>query len=51
MTHPKIKNILMSGYSEDLARHGSSENNEISFLTKPFELNQLLEKVIEVLEQ
>ena len=49
--YPKIKSILMSGYSEDLARHGSSENNEIAFLTKPFELNQLLEKVTEVLEQ
>lgn len=49
--YPKMKALLMSGYSEDLARHGSSENKEMAFLAKPFELNQLLEKVKEVIEK
>ncbi len=48
--YPKLKALLMSGYSEDLARHASSETKDLSFISKPFELNQLLEKVKEVLE-
>lgn len=48
--YPKLKTILMSGYSEDLARHASSENKDMAFLAKPFELNQLIDKVQEVLE-
>ncbi len=47
----QMKVILMSGYSEDLARHGSSENKDFAFLAKPFELNELFEKVKEVLEE
>ena len=50
-SYPCLKTLLMSGYSEDMARHGSSENNELEFLAKPFELNQLLEKVKEVLQK
>lgn len=50
-SHMYMKTLLMSGYSEDMARHGSSENNELEFLAKPFELNQLLEKVKEVLQK
>lgn len=49
--NPKMKALLMSGYSEDLARHGSSENKELAFLAKPFELSQLLDKVKEVIEK
>lgn len=49
--YPHIKSLLMSGYSEDMARHGSSENKDLDFLAKPFELNQLLEKVKEVLQK
>lgn len=49
--HPEIKALLMSGYSEDMARHGSSENKELEFLPKPFELAQLLDKVREVLQK
>ncbi len=48
---PRMKVILMSGYSEDLARHGSVENKDFAFLSKPFELNGLFEKVKEVLEE
>lgn len=49
--HPKMKALLMSGYSEDLARHGSADNKELAFLAKPFELSHLLEKVKEVIEK
>ncbi len=49
--YPKLKTLLMSGYSEDMARHSSSENKELYFISKPFELNNLLEKVNEILEQ
>jgi len=49
--YPKLKALLMSGYSEDMARHSSLENKDLFFIAKPFELNQLLEKVNEVLEQ
>lgn len=47
---PKMKVILMSGYSEEFARHGSQKNDSFQFLAKPFELAGLLEKVKEVLE-
>lgn len=47
---PEMKIILMSGYSEDFARHGSEQNNAFSFLAKPFSLSELLEKVKEVLD-
>ena len=49
--YPNMKSLLMSGYSEDMARHGSSENKDLDFLAKPFELNQLLDKVKEVLQK
>lgn len=49
--YPKMKALLMSGYSEDLARHGSNENKDLDFIAKPFELNQLLAKVKEVIEK
>ena len=48
--HPKIKTILMSGYSEEFARHGSEQHDDFEFLAKPFELSGLIKKVKEVLE-
>lgn len=48
--YPKIKTILMSGYSEEFARHGSEQNDAFEFLAKPFELSSLIKKVKEVLE-
>ncbi len=47
---PRMKVILMSGYSEEFARHGSQKHEAFQFLAKPFELAGLLEKVKEVLE-
>lgn len=48
--YPSLRVILMSGYSEDFARHGKDENKNFSFLPKPFSLNQLVLKVREVLQ-
>ncbi len=48
--YPKIKTILMSGYSEEFARHGSKQHDDFEFLAKPFELAGLIKKVKEVLE-
>ncbi len=48
---PDIRAILMSGYSEDFARHGSTEHQDFDFLAKPFELNQLLSTVEKVIEK
>ena len=49
--YPRLKALLMSGYSEDMARHSSLESKDLSFIAKPFELNQLIEKVYVILEQ
>ena len=49
--YPSLRVILMSGYSEDFARHGKDENKNFSFLPKPFSLNQLVLKVREVLQK
>lgn len=47
--YPHMKAILMSGYSEDFARHGKDDSTTFSFLPKPFSLAQLIQKVQEVL--
>lgn len=49
--YPFLRVILMSGYSEDFARHGKDEAKNFSFLPKPFSLNQLVLKVREVLQK
>ena len=49
--YPSLRVILMSGYSEDFARHGKDEAKNFSFLPKPFSLNQLVLKVREVLQK
>lgn len=43
--HPKIRIILISGYSEDVARDGIDPNEGFHFLPKPFSLKQLAEAV------
>lgn len=48
--NPLIKVILMSGYSEEFARHGSQKHASFLFLPKPFELAELLKKAKEILE-
>lgn len=49
--NPQLKIILMSGYSEDFARHSAGENNAFTFLPKPFELKELLDTVHQVLSK
>ncbi|MBI5164681.1 MAG: PAS domain-containing protein [Magnetospirillum sp.] len=41
MERPAIKVVLMSGYSEDVARNGIDPAEGIAFLPKPFSLKQL----------
>ena len=45
---PAIKMILISGYSEDVARDGIDPDSGIHFLPKPFSLKQLAEAVKQV---
>ena len=46
---PPIKIIIMSGFSEDIAKGALADNEEIDFLGKPFNLDQIVKKVKEVL--
>ena len=39
----------MSGFSEDIAKGALADNEEIHFLGKPFNLDQIVKKVKEVL--
>ena len=49
--YPKLKTILMSGYSEDLFNHQSTiEFSNTKFLQKPFEIIKLIETVRDILE-
>lgn len=51
MERPAIRIILISGYSEDVARDGIDPDAGIHFLPKPFSLKQLAGTVKQVLEQ
>ena len=49
--YPKLKTILMSGYSEDLFDQQNNKSfSNTEFLQKPFEIITLLDKVRETLE-
>ncbi|MEW5728376.1 MAG: hypothetical protein AB1918_11175, partial [Pseudomonadota bacterium] len=50
MERPAIKVILISGYSEDVARNGIDASEGIHFLPKPFSLKQLAGAVKQVME-
>ena len=47
---PEIKILLISGYSEEVARGDIVDVDDFHFLTKPFSLGQLVAKVKEVLK-
>ncbi|TAN59544.1 MAG: response regulator, partial [Magnetospirillum sp.] len=49
MERPAIKVILISGYSEDVARNGIDPDEGIHFLPKPFSLKQLAGAVKQVM--
>jgi two-component system, cell cycle sensor histidine kinase and response regulator CckA len=48
-THPDLKVIFISGYTEDNFRQRLGSDAEIHFLPKPFSLKQLASKVKEVI--
>ena len=48
-THPDMKVIFISGYTEDAFRQRLDSDSEIHFLPKPFSLKQLASKVKEVI--
>jgi two-component system cell cycle sensor histidine kinase/response regulator CckA len=48
-THPDMKVIFISGYTEDSFRQHLDADSDIHFLPKPFSLKQLATKVKEVL--
>jgi two-component system cell cycle sensor histidine kinase/response regulator CckA len=48
-THPDLKVIFISGYTEDSFRQRLDSDSEIHFLPKPFSLKQLAGKVKEVI--
>jgi two-component system, cell cycle sensor histidine kinase and response regulator CckA len=48
-SHPEMKVIFISGYTEDAFRQRLDSDSEIHFLPKPFNLKQLASKVKEVI--
>jgi len=48
-SHPEMKVIFISGYTEDAFRQRLDSDSEIHFLPKPFNLKQLATKVKEVI--
>ena len=50
-THPDMKVIFISGYTEDSFRKRLHSDAEIHFLPKPFSLKQLASKVKEVMSE
>ena len=48
-TYPKIRVVLMSGYSEEIASDDLADSPDILFLAKPFSLDALAAKVAEAL--
>jgi two-component system cell cycle sensor histidine kinase/response regulator CckA len=51
MERPAIRIILISGYSEDVARNGIDPESGVTFLPKPFSLKQLAGAVKQVMDQ
>jgi two-component system, cell cycle sensor histidine kinase and response regulator CckA len=48
-THPDMKVVFMSGYTEDTFRRRIGDDDGIQFLAKPFSLKQLAFKVKEIM--
>jgi two-component system cell cycle sensor histidine kinase/response regulator CckA len=48
-THPDVKVIFISGYTEDTFRKRIGDESDIQFLAKPFSLKQLAFKVKEIM--
>jgi two-component system cell cycle sensor histidine kinase/response regulator CckA len=50
LERPEVRIILISGYSEEIARGDSGAVEDFFFLPKPFSLGQLTAKVKDVLQ-
>jgi CheY-like chemotaxis protein len=50
-SRPGIRVVFMSGYSVDVFPHPDGDKGDVSFLQKPFSMQQLSAKVREVLDQ
>jgi two-component system cell cycle sensor histidine kinase/response regulator CckA len=50
-THPNIKLLYMSGYTDNIIVHHGILDGGIDFLQKPFTVNSLVQKVKEVLDR
>ena len=48
---PNVKIILASGYSEEIARNEHAVSNDFEFLSKPFSLGDLTQKIFDVLSK
>ena len=48
--NPNLKTLLMSGYSTHFERHTGNEKLPFFFISKPFALAELLEKIQEILK-
>lgn len=49
--HPNLPCLLMSGYSKSFEKHTAQQSAKYDFITKPFVLADLLQKVKEILEK
>ena len=47
---PEIKVIFISGYTADIMQKQSIREEEIEFITKPFNKNDVLQKIREVMD-
>ena len=49
--YPGIKQLVISGYSDDTLSSGGLIKDEIDFLQKPFSVNLLLKTVRQILDK
>ena len=50
-THPDLKVLFMSGYTENVIAHHGVLKEGVNFIQKPFSVRALIEKVREVLSE
>jgi len=50
-THPEIKVLFVSGYTDDAIVHNGVLDADVAFLAKPFSPDRLAHKVREVLDR